>query len=129
MEDGIATTTYRKRGVGIDARHHEGNFTHESFASYPDQLLVMRVSCNGKFDCGVRYTRRAWADPIYSKDKIVGPEDKLTSRVCSEDGIRAQGLTACGKHSFTVVIKLQTDGTVTVLGDKLQVTGATNITM
>lgn len=129
LEDGIATTTYRKRGIAINARYHEAVFTHESFGSYPDQLLVMRVSCGSKFACGIRYTRNNRPDPLYSKDKVDSGTVNLTSRVYTKDGIRAQGVTACGKHTFTVAIKLQTDGEVTALEDKLQVTGASHITL
>jgi len=129
LEDGIATTTYRKRGMAIDARYHEADFTHESFASYPDQLMVLRISANGKFGCGIRYTRHNRPDPIYSKDKVDNGTENLISRSYTEEGIRAQGVTACGKHAFTVAIRLQTDGEVTALKDQLRVTQATYITL
>lgn len=129
IEDGIATTSYRKSGPTVDARYHEALFTHESFASYPDQLLVLRVSCGGKFDCGIRYTRKHRVDMIYSADKDSGDRETLTSCVYTEDGIRGQAFTACGKHSFTAEIKVQTDGTVTALEDKLQVAGASHVTL
>lgn len=112
LEDGVVGTRYRKVGPAITARYNQDYFTHESFGSYPDQLLAMRISASSGFPCGIRYER-----------------ENLTALTYTQDGIRAEGVTACGNHSFTVVIKLQTDGDVTPLEGKLQVENATFITL
>ncbi len=102
LEDGIASVRYSKNGL---------HFTHQAFASYPDQVIALRIAADGEFDAVIDYKR-----------------PNLTSLFFTRDGIDAEGVTASGDHHFTLCTRLITDGSITLKGG-ISVSGATSITL
>lgn len=96
---GVSRVSYRAGGAG---------FVREAFASYPDRLLVWRVSAERRFDAVISY-RREFARASFFPG-----------------GLSVSGRTSTGEHAFAAACRVVTDGIQTA-GRTLSVAGATYI--
>ncbi|MDR6553094.1 glycoside hydrolase family 95 protein [Paenibacillus qinlingensis] len=108
IKNATARTSYRVDGV---------TYHRTMYASYPDQVIVMRLECDqrGKLAFSANLNRRPYE----------GESGRL-----SADSIWMSG--DCGKHGvdYACVLKARTeDGSVSVVGDFLSVEGASSVTL
>ena len=100
--NGKAVTTY---DIG------DAHFKRECFASYPDDIVVYRITCEGgKFDARVNYE--------YAK---------CLSKEMTKDGCRAVSETLFGHHKFAVGFRVESDGEISVSNDMVHISGASNL--
>lgn len=123
LETGIATVGYNSSDT---------NYTRESFISFPDKVLVYRMTAEGKnkldfkamVDCELRYEVTTDGN-TYFLDGIAPThiEENGGNPICTyEDGER-QGI------SFRCAFKIDTDGKVKANKNHLHVTDATYATI
>ncbi|MBQ8416122.1 MAG: glycoside hydrolase family 95 protein [Clostridia bacterium] len=87
LVNGIATVEYDKDG---------SHYTREYFASYPDNVIVCRVtSSNSPISARVMYDR-----------------ERILSLSAENDQITATAKTVFGDHKFCIKIRVMSDGTV-----------------
>ena len=99
MINGVATVQYKANG---------SLYTREGFVSYPDNVLVYRISSTKKPLC---------ARIGYERERILSM-DAQNNELC----ITAK--TAFGDHRFCVKVRVTCDGNVCADGDDLVVSGA-----
>ncbi len=89
----------------------ECHFVREAFASYPDDIMAFRISCDGgKFDARVNY-------------EYV----KCLSREDFGNEFRAVSETLFGNHHFAVGFRVESDGEVISKNGMAIITGATSL--
>ncbi|MBQ2742256.1 MAG: glycoside hydrolase N-terminal domain-containing protein [Oscillospiraceae bacterium] len=86
-------------------------FTREYFASYPDDIMVCRITCEGgKFDARVNYE--------YAK---------CLSKESRENACIAVSETLFGHHRFAVGFRIESDGDITFGNGMAQITDASSV--
>ncbi|WP_216625687.1 glycoside hydrolase family 95 protein [Paenibacillus planticolens] len=108
LNQAIARTTYKINGV---------TYRREMYASYPDQLLIIRLACDspGMLNLSAGLNRRPYEGESGSE---------------SSDRIWMSG--ECGKHGVDYACMVQArsaDGRISVIGDFLSVEGASSVTL
>ena len=126
-------TDYRReldlrRGiVRVSYKDKDGAHLRETFASYPDRVILMRHT--GAHTLRVRYCRPfAKLRQIPSTDDILAgnaPDVGVKSITIDKNVMTVRGVTACGLHEFTVKIRVTTDGALTADGTDMVIAGAT----
>lgn len=101
LMNGILTVSYQKDG------HH---YTREAFASHPAGLICQRFTADTTFDAELTFVRPLIDEQIIKKDYII-----------------AKCHTQLGNNRFNVYIKAKTDGSATVSGGALTISGASCI--
>lgn len=91
----------------------EKHFTREYFASYPDDIMVYRITCEGgKFDARINYE--------YAK---------CLSKSNTETECFAVSETLFGHHKFAIGFRIESDGVVEFKNNIACICNATNITI
>ncbi|MDQ1912591.1 glycoside hydrolase family 95 protein [Paenibacillus sp. GD4] len=102
--------------VSIRYRIGDTTYRREVFSSYPDQVLVVRLTCegSGRLSFGANLNRRPYEGE---------------SRKVSDDAVAMRG--DCGKDGveYACVLKGAADGQLRVLGDFVSVEGASEVTL
>jgi len=89
------------------------HYKRESFVSYPDDVMVFRIICDGgKFDASINYE--------YAK---------CLSRTNEKNEIRAVSETLFGNHRFAVGLRIETDGKASFKDGILNASGASELTI
>lgn len=108
LDQAIAGTAYTVNGM---------TFRRELFSSYPDQVMVIRLSCDqpGQLHFSANLNRR----PYEGLSGVWGGDGIWMSGECGKDGV-----------AYACAVKATAeDGQVSVIGDFLSVEGATTVTL
>ncbi|MGG1514505.1 glycoside hydrolase family 95 protein [Paenibacillus oryzisoli] len=108
LDQAVASTSYTVNGV---------KFRRELFSSYPDQVMVIRLTCDppGQLHFSANLNRR----PYEGLSGAWGNDGIWMSGECGKDGVAY----ACAVRAVAE------DGQVSVVGDFLSVEGATKVTL
>lgn len=112
----LATTSYAYKGT---------KFERESFASFPDDLLIQRFTKEGAetldFTIELSLTRDLASDGKYEQEKSDYKECKLD---ITDSHILMRGRVKDNDLRFASYLAWETDGDIRVWSDKVQISGA-----
>lgn len=120
LDTALASVTYVNNGV---------TYTRESFASFPDQVIVVRLAASQAGALSFNYT----FDTLHTETGnvpviAVSGSDLIIDAKVKKDANTARQQTSSVR--FRARVKIQTDGgTVTATGSTVTVTGATSATL
>ncbi|MBX3083522.1 MAG: glycoside hydrolase family 95 protein [Anaerolineae bacterium] len=122
LDRAIATTRYRKEGA---------TYTREVFSSFPDQVIVMRITCDqsgkltftARLDCLHPYTMHTDATTLILRGRA--PSHVVPSYLQAENPITYDEHEGIG---FEVQVRCVVNGgTLSADSDKLNITGADSV--
>lgn len=109
LDRAVTTTRYQVDGV---------EYTREAFASFPDDVIIMRISANkkGALNFHVGYTNPS-EHTVFHKENVLVLEGK---------GSDHEGVPGVIRYQIHTLVKSK-DGNTEMADDKITVTGATSV--